>query len=102
MVVASRHSTARLTAKTESTRATSGRAWVSDWKPIQPTLQVMTSHDGLPAIWLYSPMRDRLVRTADGWKIAKRYIGGSTTNAALTPVDTSAAAFERLMPVLPV
>lgn len=63
--------------------------------------QVMTSYDGLPALWLYSPMRDRLVRTADGWKIFERYIGGSTTNEALTPADTSAAAFERLMPVLP-
>jgi hypothetical protein len=52
--------------------------------------QVMHSDNGLPAIWLYSPMRDRLRRTATGWKIIERYIGGSTTNDKLTPPDTSA------------
>jgi len=36
--------------------------------------------DDLPVIWLYSPMLDRLRRTDGGWKIAERYIGGSTFN----------------------
>lgn len=62
--------------------------------------QVMHSDSGLPAIWLYSPMRDRLRRTPDGWKISERYIGGSTTNSLLTPGDTTAGAFIGLMPTL--
>lgn len=45
-------------------------------------------------------MRDRLQRTPDGWKISQRFIGGSTTNTALTPPDRSAAAFAGVMPVL--
>ena len=61
--------------------------------------QVMHSQQGLPAIWLYSPMRDRLRRTAHGWKIFERYIGGSTTNDALTPPDTAASAVADYMPI---
>jgi len=60
--------------------------------------QVMHSNDGLPAIWLYSPMRDRLRRTESGWKIYERYIGGSTTNVALTPADTSVSTVALYMP----
>jgi hypothetical protein len=60
--------------------------------------EVMHSDIGLPAIWLYSPMRDRLRRTDSGWKIHERYIGGSTTNNALTPADTTAAAMASYMP----
>jgi hypothetical protein len=60
--------------------------------------QVMHSDGEFPAIWLYSPMRDRLRRTADGWKISERYIGGSTTNRKLTPPDVSASAFAAFMP----
>jgi hypothetical protein len=41
------------------------------------------SADDLPAIWIYSPMRDRLRRTADGWKIHERYIGSSVINSRL-------------------
>lgn len=62
--------------------------------------QVMESKDDLPAIWLYSPMRDRLVKTPEGWKIWERYIGGSTTNARLNPSDTKASAFVDYMPRL--
>jgi len=62
--------------------------------------QVMNSDNDLPAIWLYSPMRDRLRRTKDGWKIIERYIGGSTTNSRLTPPDTSASSFTDYMPTL--
>jgi hypothetical protein len=60
--------------------------------------QVMHSEDGLPSVWLYSPMRDRLRRTDAGWKIFERYIGGSTTNRKLTPPDLSASAFAEFMP----
>jgi phospholipase C len=60
----------------------------------------MHSDSGLPAIWLYSPMRDRLRRSGNNWKIIERYIGGSTTNNALTPKDTAASAFAAFMPIL--
>lgn len=60
--------------------------------------QVMYSDDDLPGIWLYSPMRDRLRRTPDGWKIIERYIGGSTTNTRLSPADMSAAAAAPFLP----
>lgn len=62
--------------------------------------QMMVSHDDLPAIWLYSPMRDRLRKTASGWKIFERYIGGSTTNQRLSPPDSAASAFTDVMPKL--
>lgn len=60
--------------------------------------QVMHSDDGLPAIWIYSPMMDRLRRSNGRWKIAERYIGGSTTNNRLSPAETSA---EQVAPYLP-
>jgi hypothetical protein len=62
--------------------------------------QVMHSDSGLPGIWLYSPMRDRLRRTASGWKVFERYIGGSTTNNALTPTDTSPLAMAAYLPTI--
>lgn len=63
--------------------------------------QVMNSENDLPAIWVYSPMRDRLRRASDGsWKIFERYIGGSTTNVRLSPPDTSAAAVAPFMPTI--
>ncbi|GAB7538244.1 nuclear transport factor 2 family protein [Burkholderia sp. 3C] len=62
--------------------------------------QVMESDTGLPNLWIYSPMRDRLRRTASGWKIHERYIGGSTTNRAWTPKDTAADAVAPYMPTL--
>jgi hypothetical protein len=54
--------------------------------------------DDLPVIWLYSPMLDRLRRTDGGWKIAERYIGGSTFNRRFTPKDTSARAIGPFLP----
>jgi len=62
--------------------------------------QVMESTDGLPDLWLYSPMMDRLRRTADGWKIFERYIGGSTTDVRRSPKDHAADAAAPYMPVL--
>lgn len=52
----------------------------------------------LPALWLYSPMLDRLKATESGWKIAERHIGGSATNVRYTPADTSRAAMEPFLP----
>jgi hypothetical protein len=49
-------------------------------------------------IWMYSPMLDRLRETENGWRIAERYIGGSTTNRRLTPPDISAAAIRPFLP----
>ena len=49
-------------------------------------------------IWMYSPMLDRLRETDNGWRIAERYIGGSTTNRRLTPPDISAAAIRPFLP----
>jgi hypothetical protein len=43
--------------------------------------------DGLPAIWIFSPMIDRLRRTSDGWKIFERYVGESTVNKTLDPPE---------------
>ncbi|MGF6712750.1 ketosteroid isomerase-like protein [Luteibacter sp. W1I16] len=62
--------------------------------------QMVERQNGLPGIWLYSPMMDRLRRTADGWKIHERYIGGTTTNALLSPADHSAAAAAPFLPEL--
>jgi hypothetical protein len=41
------------------------------------------SERGLPAIWWYSPMIDRLQMTSDGWKIYERYLGPSIRNGNL-------------------
>ena len=62
--------------------------------------QVMQSTDELPAIWIYSPMMDRLRRTSTGWKIIERYIGGSTTNCRLNPVIVDAGELKQFMPSL--
>ncbi|MFM9499710.1 nuclear transport factor 2 family protein [Streptomyces galilaeus] len=59
--------------------------------------QVMESDD-LPAIWLYSPMLDRLRRTDDGWKIAERYIGGSMMKRQLSLPDSTRAGVEKFLP----
>ncbi len=62
--------------------------------------QVMESDTGLPSLWIYSPMHDRLRRTPGGWKIHERYIGGSTTNRAWTPKDTAADSVASYLPTL--
>ncbi|KAH8655861.1 hypothetical protein BX600DRAFT_440345 [Xylariales sp. PMI_506] len=40
----------------------------------------VANDNGLPAIWWYSPMIDRLRMTPDGWKIFERYLGASARN----------------------
>jgi len=62
--------------------------------------QAVDSHEDLPAIWIYSPMMDRLRRTEDGWKIFERYIGGSAVNVRLNPSVTDAAQLAPMMPKL--
>jgi hypothetical protein len=41
--------------------------------------------DDLPAIWIYSPMLDRLRRTDEGWKILERHVGASVMSKRLSP-----------------
>jgi ketosteroid isomerase-like protein len=42
--------------------------------------------DGLPALWLWSHMVDRLRKDEDGeWKIAERYLGAAAFNTKLDP-----------------
>jgi hypothetical protein len=60
--------------------------------------QVMQSPDDLPAIWMYSPMIDRLRRSSSGWKIYERHVGGTTTNNRLTPHRTDPSYFAPFMP----
>ena len=60
--------------------------------------QVIDSSDDQPAIWIYSPMMDRLSQTSSGWKIRERHVGGSTTNNRLSPASTAAIRFAAVMP----
>ncbi|MDF2641388.1 MAG: hypothetical protein K0R45_660, partial [Pseudomonas sp.] len=62
--------------------------------------QAIDSPDDLPAIWLYSPMMDRLRRTEHGWKVFERFIGGSAINMRLNPPITDAAQLAKYMPQL--
>jgi hypothetical protein len=62
--------------------------------------QAIHSQDDLPAIWLYSPMMDRLRRTEEGWKVFERFIGGSTINTRLNPGTTDPAELAPYMPSL--
>lgn len=39
--------------------------------------------DGLPAIWWFGQVVDRLRITANGWRISERYLGGSFRNQSL-------------------
>ncbi|KAH8697163.1 hypothetical protein BGW36DRAFT_378091 [Talaromyces proteolyticus] len=45
--------------------------------------------DGLPSIWWFAPIIDRLRMTADGWKFFERYLGPSFTNQRLDPPKAS-------------
>jgi hypothetical protein len=66
--------------------------------PALVAAQAMESPDDLPAIWMYSPMVDRLRRWNNGWKIFERYVGFTTTNKRLTPSRTGPAYFAPYMP----
>jgi hypothetical protein len=60
--------------------------------------KVLNSDDELPAIWIYSPMLDRLQRDGDGWRIHERYVGGSMTNSRVEPGTTAVEALAPFMP----
>lgn len=46
----------------------------------------MKHEDGLPALWLWSHMVDRLRKDENGeWKISERYLGAATFNTKLDP-----------------
>jgi hypothetical protein len=47
--------------------------------------QVLSAPSGLPALWVYSAMTDRLRRTDDGWRIFERHVGDTSVNDRLTP-----------------
>ena len=47
--------------------------------------QVVSSPTDLPALWVYSAMRDRLRRTDRGWRIFERRVGETSMNDRLTP-----------------
>ena len=46
---------------------------------------IVNSMYEVPAIWLYSPMLDRLRRTDNGWRVFERYLGPSVFNQRLSP-----------------
>lgn len=51
--------------------------------------QVVSSPSGLPALWVYSAMTDRLRRTEGGWRIFERRVGETSMNDRLTPGASS-------------
>jgi hypothetical protein len=55
---------------------------------VLPPPGVVHGDDGLPAIWIYSPMLDRLRRTPQGWRIFERYVGHSVVDARLSGAAT--------------
>ena len=88
----SRHATNHIVDRDEETGCVRVRyhntltrfAWPDEAKKITgKAASVTESHDGLPCIWEWSPMIDRLVQTEDGWKVNKRWIGGSVINKKL-------------------
>ena len=44
-------------------------------------------NDGLPSIWWFGTVIDRLRMSNDGWKIYERYLGTSYRNGGLDPTD---------------
>lgn len=45
------------------------------------------SNDGLPKVYMFTHIADRLVQTDEGWKIYERYLGATTTDASLNQVN---------------
>ncbi|EKG17177.1 hypothetical protein MPH_05631 [Macrophomina phaseolina MS6] len=61
-------------------------AWPRDADKVTGmTAEAVENTDGLPAIWLWSPVIDRLKMTEEGWKVHEKYIGGSVVNKNLSP-----------------
>jgi len=62
----------------------------ADGQPgVLPESGVARDEGGLPGIWIYSPMLDRLRRTPHGWRIFERYVGHSVIDERLSgaPAD---------------
>lgn len=60
-------------------------AMPDDAESVRVATEIVGNDDGLPAIWIASPMVDRIRRTEEGWKIAQRLVGGAVRNDRLTP-----------------
>ncbi|RYN43539.1 hypothetical protein AA0114_g10193 [Alternaria tenuissima] len=61
-------------------------AWPDDTEGIKGTvLQYKEDTEGLPALWNGVTMMDRLVLSADGWKLKERVLGGLVANKELMP-----------------
>jgi hypothetical protein len=62
--------------------------------------KIFHSPDQLPAIWIYSPILDRLRRVDSQWKIFERHLGGSMTNQRLEPRNHDPRFLAAFMPKL--
>ncbi|MFG2731561.1 nuclear transport factor 2 family protein [Streptomyces canus] len=60
-------------------------AMPEDAETVRVTTEMIGNSDGLPAIWIGSPMMDRLRRTDQGWKIVERIVGGTVRSERWTP-----------------
>jgi hypothetical protein len=61
-------------------------AWPDDAEEINSTAGTLReSSEGLPAIWMWTTVIDRLVRSEDGWKVKERWLSGSVSNKELNP-----------------
>ncbi|WP_327731279.1 nuclear transport factor 2 family protein [Streptomyces sp. NBC_00487] len=60
-------------------------AMPDDAETVRVATEMVGNDDGLPAIWITSPMMDRIRRTNEGWKIAERLVGGTVRSDRLTP-----------------
>ncbi|KAH6973263.1 hypothetical protein EDB80DRAFT_743012 [Ilyonectria destructans] len=59
-------------------------AWPSQAHKVTPN-GVIKAEDGLPGMWYWAPMVDRLKMTEEGWKVYERFIGGSVVNSKFDP-----------------
>ncbi|KAM0718816.1 hypothetical protein Q7P37_005888 [Cladosporium fusiforme] len=64
-------------------------AWPKDSKAVHVMSgprDEFVSKDGLPKVWVYTHMVERLKKTESGWKIYERYIGAATVDEKLNPI----------------
>jgi hypothetical protein len=52
----------------------------ADAESVHNATGVVINDDGLPAIYSWSPVMDRLRRTDEGWEIVERLVGGTVAN----------------------
>jgi hypothetical protein len=52
----------------------------ADAESVLSATGVIINDDGLPAIFSWSPVMDRLRRTDGGWEIVERLVGGTVVN----------------------